>query len=281
MRPGTDQQAKLDVDRRAMVRNLAILIAVLVGSIVWLAFETQDRPSPAREDGPIRLEARNRLSPEAGPDKPHPPAQASGSLEAFQVEAREMAAGLVAAGFDSRDEIVESIVEVIGMDYEGLPVSEHAERITDALFAAHRKAEATWTTTDCDRLIWAFAKLEERGILAGEKVACCMTCGHAEMHERMAKAIAKGRPIRGYVFYHDQDAEYAADGEIYLAYSASSDDDQAAIAIAKETIQVLEQAGLKTAWNGSVQQRIGVVDMDWRRRRFSEPIPPHPTQGAN
>jgi hypothetical protein len=64
-----------------------------------------------------------------------------------------------------------------------------------------------------------------------------------------------------------QDTESAADGGgIYLNYGACAEGGPAAIAIAREIVAEIENAGLETHWSGTYQERIGVA-LDWKRRR--------------
>ena len=118
-------------------------------------------------------------------------------------------------------------------------------------------------------------------------------------HDQMAVAAAAGRQIKGYVFYHQQDTQFAADGSgiclTYGGYIPATQEDEddrrdendgkeedewedvdeeadkvvrasAAVAIGRRVVSALKVAGLKVKWNGNLNKRIE-VRLDWRRRR--------------
>src|SRR5947209_6176645 len=93
--------------------------------------------------------------------------------ETEPAELREYVRTLVAAGYDSRDEIVGAAAES-AVDGRDEPVDEDAltalaARVTDQEIAAHRAAQEGWpATTDYDRLAAAFADLDRSGIVARE-----------------------------------------------------------------------------------------------------------------
>lgn len=55
-----------------------------------------------------------------------------------------------------------------------------------------------------------------------------------------------------------------------LNYGACEEGEDAALAIANDIVTQLEAHGLRTDWNGSWSQRIG-VSLDWKRRRQEQP----------
>lgn len=64
-------------------------------------------------------------------------------------------------------------------------------------------------------------------------------------------ARAAGRKVEGYTYYHAQDLEsVVATGTSWLAYGGR--------------------------WSGTTKERIAVVGLDWRRRRFSSSPDPSP-----
>jgi hypothetical protein len=88
-----------------------------------------------------------------------------------------------------------------------------AWRLVDTELAAHLAVQAGWPqVTDSDRLSAAFRDLDSGGIVAREDVACCQSCGHAEIGDE----LRDGDTADGYVFYHRQDAQRAVEaGELY------------------------------------------------------------------
>ena len=128
------------------------------------------------------------------------------------------------------------------------------------------REQARWPkVTDCDRLDTAFADLERRGILARQNYWCCGTCGCAAIDDEMTR-LRRRRPVRGYAFYHEQDTTFAVDGHgLHLNYGSIEDDERSSVAIGREIVTVLTSHGLKTRWNGNLDERIK-VSLNWKRR---------------
>ncbi|GAA3232447.1 hypothetical protein GCM10010532_068560 [Dactylosporangium siamense] len=138
-----------------------------------------------------------------------------------------------------------------------------AWRLVGPRFAEHLEAQATWPErTDSDRLTDAFRALDAAGIVAREDFACCQNCGVSEIGAEATEAA----PARGYVFYHLQDAERAAEGgSLWLAYGLfDPSGDQAAAGA--EVVAAVRAQGLHVDWDGSAGQRIH-VRLKWARRR--------------
>jgi hypothetical protein len=83
----------------------------------------------------------------------------------------------------------------------------------------------------------AFSKLRQAGFFARQNFQCCQSCGCA--------AIPEG--VENYVFYHSQDREDLREsGSCYLAFGGDG----------HKIVKVLNEAGVRTEWNGSDSQRI-------------------------
>jgi hypothetical protein len=174
----------------------------------------------------------------------------------------------IAAGFQSPDEIAREAIELYSDDQPPSVLAPIAERLTAEAIAKHSKAQATWpAVTDCDRLDKAFAKLNQRMIVARQNFSDCGTCGVAEIAEEMEKEQKPGQKVRGYTFYHMQDTERAVEGGgLYLNYGSIDDEEKIALEVANEIVDVLQGEGLETEWDGTWQKRIR-VKLDWKRRR--------------
>ena len=179
----------------------------------------------------------------------------------------------VTAGYDDREAIIEGAVDKLYNDYGTMRVRQMAREITDEQFARHYEEQRTWThETDCDRLDEAFAELDRNGIVARQNFTCCQTCGHSHIGYEIDDA-AEHRSIRGYVFFHKQDTELVVKyGNLYLAYGSVDGKEEESIDIGYEVVAALERAGLTVDWNGMIQKRICVRDMQWQRRRVPEAI---------
>ena len=124
---------------------------------------------------------------------------------------------------------------------------------------AQRKGEATNDDVK-DALTEAFKAMRKDGILARQNFSCCGGCASYELGTKLEEAKAAGKPKVGTVYYHRQDAEgLRRDGTVYLGFGAgrgSSDDDSRLVAC--KALEALNDAGLKTEWDGTPRTRIWV-----------------------
>lgn len=206
-----------------------------------------------------------------GRKTPPPASLTPADRERAITEIQDYASRDVSGGFRNEAEIVQSVVEVLGDDFEASLIQPLAAAETRRLLEAHRAAEATWPeSTDCDLLDRAFAELEARGVVCRQDFSCCGTCGSGEIREEMEHVRASGSLARGYAYYHMQDTESAVEGHgLYLAYGAAEEGELAAVRIGHEICDALRNQGLAPDWNGDLKLRIG-VKLDWKRRRFKK-----------
>ncbi|MBX9685514.1 MAG: hypothetical protein K2X27_02355 [Candidatus Obscuribacterales bacterium] len=185
-------------------------------------------------------------------------------------EIRDFVATRVAEGFDSEEDIVENASEYFSEEFGDSPeLKLLVTRLTSEVMAEHMLEERSWTgETDCDRLDKAFDELERNGIVARQNFTCCQTCGHAEIWEEVEQAKQETE-VKGYVFYHMQDTERVLEeGRLYLAYGASENaDDETALRVAGQISEILQNNGFQVDWNGSLDKRICLENLSWRRRR--------------
>lgn len=171
----------------------------------------------------------------------------------------------VREGFRDEDDILENACDYAA-DEHGNPMRAQVKRLTKELLAAHRAEQATWATpTDCDRLDAAFDAMQRRGVVARQNFSCCSNCGHAEMPGEI-EAMGPNAHVVGYAFYHMQDTESAAEGGgIYVKYGSVETGGE--VAVGEVIAEELRRAGLKVEWDGDPSRAIGVVEIDWKRRR--------------
>jgi hypothetical protein len=173
------------------------------------------------------------------------------------------------SGFYSPDEVQEMIEDILedGCDEVMLRAAIAPE------FARKREAEQAWPAiTDCDRLDVAFWRLHEAGVCAIENAGYTLSDGYTEVSE----AVAQAPPghYHGYCFYHGQDVERAVQGQgLMLAFGDLKDRKDEGVAVGHAVVKALAAAGLKAEWSGELGQRIGLPDIDWRRR-----APPNVTE---
>ncbi|HSX56920.1 MAG TPA: hypothetical protein VLG14_16555 [Sphingomonas sp.] len=205
--------------------------------------------------------------------KPAPPeplvsAPAEPGMEEKIGWVRDMIRRDVAGGFYDEDAILTNAATAFEDEFEPAELRRAAQRLLREALADHARAERDWPArTDCDRLDEAFEALEAEGVIARQHFSCCGTCGSSEIWDEISAAQDAGRPARGYAFYHMQDTESATEGDgLYLNYGACEEGEAAALEVARDIVTRLEAHGLRTHWDGSWDQRIGVA-LDWKRRR--------------
>lgn len=169
----------------------------------------------------------------------------------------------VAAGFTSREEIIELAVRMHEDGAQQRELRALAEELAGPLLHRHLQAQIGWPlVTDCDRLDIAFAQLAEKGIVVRHDLK---EDGAEEFMEELDQAADAPR---GYVFYQRRDTEAAIDGHgLYLDYGTVDDEDErAALRIGHEVAEALRKQGLKVRWDGTLSSRIN-ARLDWKRRR--------------
>lgn len=176
----------------------------------------------------------------------------------------------VKAGYDTREQIILSAIDILMGDYDPQWLEEQATLLTDSVFKEHFDIQKDWSyVTDCDRLDEAFAELDRHGIVARQHFTCCQTCGHSEINFPI-ETTKQYRPVHGYVFFHWQDTESAVRSEyLYLAYGAVNGKESESKVIAHHVVDALRRAGLDADWNGSVNSRICIRNIKWQRRRVN------------
>ncbi|MCA8985676.1 MAG: hypothetical protein KDA76_18305 [Planctomycetaceae bacterium] len=128
-------------------------------------------------------------------------------------------------------------------------------------------AEASWPNeTDCDRLDRAFDQLNENGIIALQNAGYTMSDGLSDVGEELQQ---RGRAnAKGYCFYHGQDLERAVSGGgLMIAFGDLDDDKTAKTKIGSLVRDVFESHGFSTEWNGDPETRIGIPNIEWKRRK--------------
>ncbi|SCG68550.1 DUF6891 domain-containing protein [Micromonospora coxensis] len=158
--------------------------------------------------------------------------------------------------------IVAATVEHLGDEDDPERVEATAWPVVVEELTAHLTAQTGWPeSTDSDRLTAAFRALDAVGIVARENFACCQNCGLGEI----GAEVPQGRGVRGYAFYHQQDAEHAVEGDaLHVAYG--SFEGPPTVELGEEVAAALRAEGLTVDWAGDPNTRIR-VPMSWRRRR--------------
>lgn len=179
-----------------------------------------------------------------------------------RVKVEERVRARLRCGYDSRKVLVE-IAEEWLVDGDERPVSTaQARHLVDRLWVERLAEQEAWEgVSDPERLTEAFGVLEAGGITARENFACCRGCGMAEIGGE------GDEEARGFVFFHQQVTEHAADGHgLTLYYGGFDGSEETTADVGREVVAALAGTGLSTEWDGSPAKSITVVPLDWRKR---------------
>jgi hypothetical protein len=172
-----------------------------------------------------------------------------------------------------REQVVQEVMERLEADLDGFvpgDLEPVVARLTDEQLQTHRLEQTTWAqTTDCDRLDAVFAGLERDGFLVGPDFGYTQDAALADLSEVM-DAHDHPEDLRGYVFYTRQDLERVMEtGSLMLGFGMVNDS-PSATEVGKIIAEAFKQAGFQLEWNGKTNARIGVVGIDWKKRRGFE-----------
>ncbi|MGC0382205.1 DUF6891 domain-containing protein [Streptomyces sp. SAI-129] len=167
-------------------------------------------------------------------------------------------------GYDSRKALVQAAEDhLVGGEYGERPVSRaQAWRSVDRLWRERLAEQAAWgeETTDPDRLTRVFRSLDAAGVTARENFTCCRSCGTAEIG-------AEREGARGFVFFHRQSTEAAAEGHgLMLHYGGFDGSQETTTAVGHEVVAAFAGSGLSTEWNSDPGRAITVAPLNWRKR---------------
>ncbi|MHA6764217.1 DUF6891 domain-containing protein [Streptacidiphilus sp. PAMC 29251] len=182
-----------------------------------------------------------------------------------RAEAEEFAQSLIRCGFDGYWDVARAVQEHFDPAEHEVSL-EQACRIVVGPWREREREQQSWpAVTDPDRLAEAFTALEARGVTARMNFACCGTCGRGEIGAEAAEGA------RGFVFFHQQATEGAANGgALWLAYGHFTDSTAAVPAttaeIGAEVVAELTAAGLRVEWDGSPDSALKVTSLEWLKR---------------
>ncbi|AXL88269.1 hypothetical protein C4J65_07920 [Streptomyces sp. CB09001] len=232
------------------------------------AFFGTDLDDPHRVAGLLTGWARQEAGWDAGVDwEPIPvpprdevPDLPDGVREQVERRVRER----LRCGYDSRTTLSEIAEEhLVGGEYGARPVSPaQARQLVDRLWLERLAEQDAWgeEPTDPDRLTRVFEALDAAGVTARENFACCRGCGTAEIG-------AEREGARGFVFFHQQSTEAAAEGHgLMLYYGGFDGSEETTAAVGHEVVAAFAGSALSTEWNGDPGRAITVAPLDWRKR---------------
>lgn len=176
----------------------------------------------------------------------------------------------VVAGFFSPEQILDKLPYRYSVwpEIKAEELRSYVEEFLRRSCTRQAEAQKSWPAlTDCDRLDTAFAKLESQNILCRQNFSINLSNALAEIWDEIRRAEGRGREIRGFVFYHEQDVGSAMAGNLYLSFGSIEEEELADREIGSVIIRTLEENGLNVQWGGSLDERIS-VQIDWKRRRL-------------
>jgi hypothetical protein len=122
--------------------------------------------------------------------------------------------GQVVLGFTDAEDFIGELEDDFGLSEEELKLA------FETVLAVRRAQQASFGDDAKTSLNAAFADLNARGILAIEGFSCCDECGTRDIWDYFSPE----HPYRGYVFYHQADAEHLLDhGHVELTFGAALD----------------------------------------------------------
>ena len=176
----------------------------------------------------------------------------------------------VRAGFHSVKEIEEIVINAVednGFENEFSKqwVKSRIKTMYNALIEESKKWKKP---TDTTRLIKAFKKLNEEGILSLHNAGYDISDGEDEVAEVLKKIKKqKAKYPKGYCFYHEQDLHAVIDGgTLYLAFGdIGKHSNSNRVIIGNEIVKVLKKYNFKIDWDGTSKHRIGILNFHWHK----------------
>ena len=176
----------------------------------------------------------------------------------------------VRAGYMTEEEVIEEVSEL----FEDANESELAARVRAKMAERRRELDAIsppGRPSAYERLRSAFEQLEQHGVLAREHYWCCQTCARTAIHDEVAQAHDEGHAPRGYVFFHSQDTDRAAEtGLLLIRFSGILEDLRrdgwdASMRIGEELVMVLRAYDFAPEWSGRPDDTIN-LPITWDKR---------------
>ena len=172
---------------------------------------------------------------------------------------------MVLFGFDNQEELFENIKD---MFYdEELDNAWLMSNITERM-AKHLEESSHWQEpTDFQKLLSVFDQLNREGIVSLHNPAYMRSDAEFDCVEMMNELEQMGVKVKGYCYYHTQDLGRAIqkNGNLMLGYDSKNEVDEIALEVANRITELLTQKGFSVDWNGSVDTRIEITTIDWKK----------------
>lgn len=169
-------------------------------------------------------------------------------------------------GFENAEELVESISE---MFYDEDDFDENWLRSEiEIRLLKHKTESLAWQKpTDFEKLVNAFDELNKERIVSLHKAGYTRQDGQDDCKEIIEELDKIGISAKGYCFYHTQDLERAIGEErmLFIGFDSFNGEDELAKEVAEQIIEVLKKHKFNVKWNGSLQTRIEILDLNWQK----------------
>ena len=169
-------------------------------------------------------------------------------------------------GFENGDDLLESISE---MFYDESDFDEKwLKQEIDIRLKKHQAESLKWEKpTDFDRLVKSFDELNKNKIVSLHRAGYTKSDGEEDCSEIIAELKEIGISAKGYCYYHTQDLERAIEEEkmLFIGFDSYNRDDELAKEVAEKIVSVLTDNGFKTKWNGSINTRIEILNINWKK----------------
>jgi hypothetical protein len=170
-------------------------------------------------------------------------------------------------GFENEDELFESVREMF-YDESDFDEGWLREKISDN-YSKHQRESLEWQhPTDFERLAKTFDELIAEGIVCLHNAGYTRSDGEGDCMETVERLDELGIKASGFCYYHAQDLGRAVDLEsrsLYLGFNSVAENDNEAILIANRIIEKLRENSFKVDWSGTVDQRMEIKDIDWKK----------------
>lgn len=173
----------------------------------------------------------------------------------------------IQGGFDKEEMIFTGLLEYFDEE-EDLDEAWIKSNLSEK-YAAHQRESVSWKhPTDFERLAKAFDTLNAGGIVALHNAGYTKSDGEGDCTGMIGQLEQAGIKANGFCYYHAQDLSRAVEPSIrklYIGFDSVSGDDRAAKAIAETIVATLKEHGLDVTWRGTVDQRIEIRNVDWKK----------------
>ncbi len=169
-------------------------------------------------------------------------------------------------GFENADDLLESISEMF-YDEDDFD-EEWLKQEIDSRLKKHKADSLKWEKpTDFDRLVKAFDELNKNKIVSLHRAGYTKSDGESDCSEIIDELKELGINAKGYCYYHTQDLERAIGEEkmLFIGFDSYNRNDELAKEVAEKIISVLTDNGFSTKWNGSIDTRIEILNINWKK----------------